>query len=140
MNNEPTNQPTVILLVEDDDSNALLMTRLLPLRFRGALQFRHADRLSAALREASQGGIDVVLLDLGLPDSQGLDTLVRFREDAADVPIIVMTGLDDNELAVQAIQHGAQDYIVKGSMDGTGLARAIRYAMERGRWQQGAGR
>jgi len=133
MSTEPTDQPTVILIVEDDDSNALLLEQLLSRRMRGSPQFRRADRLSAALREASQGGIDVMLLDLGLPDSQGLDTLVRLREAVTDVPIVVLTGLDDEEMADRAIQYGAQDYVVKGREDGASLARAIRYAMERGR-------
>lgn len=124
-------KPTVILLVEDDDGNALLLQKLLSVRLSGLLAFRRVAGLSAALREAAGGDIDVVLLDLGLPDSQGLDTLVRLREGVADVPIVVLTGLDDEELAGRALQHGAQDYVVKGRIDGAGLARAVRYAMER---------
>jgi PAS domain S-box-containing protein len=136
MSNQATDQPTVILLVDDDDGNALVLEKLLSRRMRGSLQFRRADRLSAALHEASQGGIGVVLLDLGLPDSQGLDTLIRMREAVTDVPIVVLTGLDDEEMADRALQYGAQDYVVKGFEDGASLARAIHYAMERGRLQR----
>ncbi len=83
------------------------------------------------LRLAPFVDIDAVLLDLNLPDSQGLDTLDRLYAAAGGVPIVVLTAHDDDQLAVQAVQHGAQDYLVKGDVDGPSLVRAIRYARER---------
>lgn len=129
-----------ILLVEDDDGDALLLQRVL-LYERGEelydeFYFLRARNLAAALREVAKGEIDVILLDLGLPDSQGLDTFVRLRAAAASVPIVVLTGLEDEALAITTVQQGAQDYIVKGKVDSTSLARAIRYAIVRHREQQ----
>lgn len=136
MSNNTQDSPIEVLLVEDDDGCALLLQKQLAFYRYGSYHFRRANRLSAALREVAQGGIDLVILDLGLPDSQGLETLVGLRVGATDVPIIVMTGMEDEELALQTVQHGAQDYIVKGQMNGASLARAIRYAVERVRAQQ----
>jgi DNA-binding NtrC family response regulator len=79
------------------------------------------------------GDIDIVLLDLSLPDSLGLDTFTRVYDKAPCLPIIVLTGLDDEELAAKAVREGAQDYIIKGQVDSNLLARAIRYAIERKR-------
>jgi len=78
----------------------------------------------------------VILLDLGLPDSQGLDTLARTYDQVRDVPIVLLTGLDDKTLAMQAMRAGAQDYLVKGQIDGNLLARTIRYAIERKQAQE----
>jgi diguanylate cyclase (GGDEF)-like protein len=88
------------------------------------------------LERLAAGGIDVVLLDLGLPDSVGLDTFTTVNTQAPQVPILVLTGLDDEALAVQVVQQGAQDYLVKGQADGDSLARAIRYAIERKRAEE----
>jgi len=87
--------------------------------------------LSKGLVCLVRGGIDVVLLDLGLPDSQGLDTLGEVRAQAPAEPIVVLTGLDDEALALQAVRQGAQDYLVKGDLDNKVLWRAVRYAIER---------
>ena len=75
----------------------------------------------------------MVLLDLSLPDSHGLESLERLKQFSDDVPIIVLTGLDDEETAIQALKQGAQDYAIKGKINGDGLARSIRYSMERHR-------
>jgi PAS domain S-box-containing protein len=121
-----------ILLVEDNDCDALLLQTMLSGGRYGSFHFRRVDRLSAALRELAQdGGIDLILLDLGLPDSQGLETFTHIRESAAQVPIIVLSGLDDEALAITTVQQGAQDYIVKGQADSASLGRAVRYAIER---------
>jgi diguanylate cyclase (GGDEF)-like protein len=80
------------------------------------------------LREAP---FDVILLDLNLPDSQGMDTFMKVRAQARPTPILILSGLEDQTLAVQAVQAGAQDYLVKGQVAGSPLARAIRYAIER---------
>jgi PAS domain S-box-containing protein len=118
-----------ILLVEDDPTDALLAREIL----EEARQFHlgHAERLSNALEMLSSGRYDVVLLDLGLPDSQGLSTLVELRKRSPYVPVVVMTGRDDEDLALQAVQEGAQDYLVKNLVQEGVLRRAIRYAIER---------
>ena len=122
-----------ILLVEDNPGDVRLLRETL--RDAGTLRYEleHAWRLSEALERLSAGGVDVLLLDLSLPDAQGMQTVARALEAAPDVPIIVLTGLEDDLLAVQAVQAGAQDYLPKGRLDPTLLARSIRYAMERKR-------
>ena len=133
----PVQSETIrILLVEDDDGCALLVQAMLGRGRYGAFKIQRSVNLAAAQQVVAQGEIDIILLDLGLPDSQGLDTFMRMHAAAAAVPIIVLSGLDDESLATTAVSQGAQDYIVKGSPDGSVLARAIRYALERYRVQQ----
>jgi len=97
----------------------------------GAFTISHADRVSAAVVLLGAGGIDVILLDLGLPDSDGLATVHRMVEAAGDVPIVVLSGLADPGLATAAVQAGAQDYLVKTELEGRVLTRVIHYAVER---------
>jgi two-component system cell cycle sensor histidine kinase/response regulator CckA len=122
-----------VLLVEDNPGDARLFTELV--RDTGAGQWKlvHVDRLSAAVERLNRETFDVMLLDLSLPDADGLDTLIRAHTQAPKVPIVVLTGHDDEALAVRAVRAGAQDYLVKGRMDGDLLVRSIRYASERGR-------
>ncbi len=122
-----------VLLVEDNPGDARLLTELL--RDAGAdhLKMVHVDRLAAAIERLDRDSFDVMLLDLSLPDADGLDTLVRAHAHAPKIPIVVLTGHDDEALAVRAVRSGAQDYLVKGRVDGELLARSIRYASERGR-------
>jgi light-regulated signal transduction histidine kinase (bacteriophytochrome) len=92
----------------------------------------HSTTLADALDHLEEDkGYDVVLLDLGLPDSQGLDTLLKAREQAPHLPIVILTGFDDEERSLQALQLGAQDYLFKGDLNSRPLVRAIRYAIER---------
>jgi len=131
-------QPIRILIVEDNPGDArLIREHLSGARVTGTLapafQWVVADRLAAGLARLAEGGIDVVLLDLSLPDSQGLDTFVKAQAQAPDAPMVVLTGLDDEAVALQAMQAGAQDYLVKGRIDGSLLSRAVRYAVERHR-------
>jgi signal transduction histidine kinase len=123
--------PTRILLVEDSRSDARLLEATL--QDAGVHRFRltHVERLDEALAALGDGGVDIVLLDLHLPDSQGLDTLAELKREQPGVPVMVLTGLDDEELAVRAMQAGAQDYLPKGVVDGALLARLIRHAVER---------
>jgi PAS domain S-box-containing protein len=122
-----------VLLVEDNPGDARLFTELV--RDTGAGQWKlvQVDRLSAALDRLSREPFDVMLLDLSLPDADGLDTLIRAHTEAPKIPIVVLTGHDDEALAVRAVRAGAQDYLVKGRLDGDLLVRSIRYASERGR-------
>src|SRR5207244_12730207 len=82
------------------------------------------------------GGVDVVALDLGVPDGQGLETFVRAGRGAPHEPIVVISGLDDEQLALEAVRSGAQDYLVKGRIEGQLLARVLRYAIERKRAEE----
>ena len=125
--------PVRIVLVEDSPGDARLLRETL--RDAGSLRWEltHTERLSGALGAVEEHGADVVLLDLSLPDAHGLDTVARMLAAAPGVPIVVLTGLSDETLALQAVQAGAQDYLVKGTVDGRTLARAIRHAIERKR-------
>lgn len=125
-----------ILLVEDNPGDVRLLEESLadgtgkrPLAF--GLELAHASCLSEAERRLARGGIDAVLLDLSLPDSHGLSTINAVLEAAPEVPVVVLTGRDDESLALQALQAGAQDYLLKGQMPSHLLIRALRYAIER---------
>ena len=89
------------------------------------------DLLSSGLQRLAEGGADLVLLDLGLPDSQGLDTYSKTQSQFPSVPIVVLSGLLDEAVAIKAVRAGAQDYLVKGQIEGNLLFRSIRYAIER---------
>ena len=97
----------------------------------GQFELVTVDRLSQALRCLFAERFGLVLLDLSLPDSEGLETFTRMRGQSARTPIVVLTGLDDETLAVKAVQKGAQDYLIKGQVDGNLLVRSMRYAIER---------
>jgi PAS domain S-box-containing protein len=133
-----SNLPVRILLVEDNVGDARLIQEMLREATHFPCHLQPADRLDASLAclERGGGGIDVVLLDLSLPDSSGFDTFTRVHAQAPQVPIIILTGLDNERLAIQSVQKGAQDYLVKGQVDSHVLARTIRYAIERNREQQ----
>ncbi|MDP2054716.1 MAG: PAS domain S-box protein, partial [Acidobacteriota bacterium] len=119
-----------ILLVEDSAAYADYIRSELA-SGGGAFAVSHADHLNAAVVLLRAGAIDVVLLDLGLPDSDGLATVHRVVEAAGGVPIVVLSSLDDAGLATAAVQAGAQDYLIKSDIEGRVLARVIRYAVER---------
>ncbi|HLK20309.1 MAG TPA: response regulator [Bryobacteraceae bacterium] len=122
-----------VLLVEDNPGDARLFQELVRDTGAGHLKLDHVTHLSKALDRLSNAKFDVMLLDLSLPDEQGLTTLTRAHAHAPSVPIVVLTGLDDEALAVKAVRAGAQDYLVKGRVDGDLLVRAMRYATERAR-------
>jgi signal transduction histidine kinase len=128
--------PIRVLLVEDSPTCTDLVRRLLASRRAPAWAVDCVDQLAAGLQCLAGGGIEVVLLDLNLPDSAGADTLLQVRRQFPEVPIVVLTTLDDEALAVGAVQEGAQDYLIKGKVDGDLLVRALRYAIERSRRAQ----
>ncbi|MGO9377018.1 MAG: PAS domain S-box protein [Dissulfurispiraceae bacterium] len=119
-----------ILLIEDSTEDAELIQEMLDVP-GDTHSIRRADRLSVGSNLLEEDTFDVILLDLGLPDSVGLESLARIRNQKPELPIIVLTGLSDEALAVKAISRGAQDYLVKGNFDADSLCRAIRYAIER---------
>jgi signal transduction histidine kinase len=118
-----------ILLVEDNPGDAYLIREIL--RSIPAADIINAENLEAALDHLKRHAVDIILLDLSLPDSQGLDTVRRVVAQMPMLPIIVLTGLDDDILALDALKAGAQDYMVKGLFEPEMLMRSIRYAMER---------
>lgn len=120
-----------ILLIEDNPADARLVRITLEEAAPGQFEPVHADSLAKALRLLAQNAYDAVLLDLSLPDSIGLDTLRQVIRANPDVPIVVLSGLHDVEVALEAVQTGAQDYLVKGQSGGELIARAARYAIRR---------
>ena len=121
-----------ILLVEDSRDQAALVIHQLKRELGESLQVLHVESLAAA-RQALDSEVDCVLLDLGLPDAAGLDALVAVIQHAPRVPVVVLSAEESEELAVRAVNEGAQDYLVKRHAHGPLLARAIRYAIERKR-------
>jgi signal transduction histidine kinase len=125
-----------ILLIEDNPGDIRLLQEYLKEGSTCQFQITPADRLSIGLERLAEAHFDAVLLDLSLPDSQGIDTLVRLHEVAKGVPIVVLTGTEDDVLGVQLIQAGAQDYLVKGQVTGHLLIRSIHHAAERKRAEE----
>lgn len=126
----PPGERLRVLLVEDDEADAFLVGELLA-EAEAAVDLVVANSLTEARREIT--GVDCVLLDLGLPDAQGLDGLRRVLAMPSRAAVCVLTGRQDEHLGIGAVAEGAQDYLVKGQVDGVLLARALRYAVERKR-------
>lgn len=124
---------TRILLIEDNPGDARLLREVLKTSGDDHFVIGHAIRLSAARELLAESTFDILLSDLSLPDGTGLDTVRAVREMAPDLPIVVLTGMNDERVGVAALQAGAQDYLVKGQVDGNVLTRTIRYAIERHR-------
>ena len=125
-----------ILVVEDNFADAEFIVELLSDQPGPSLDIVKAKDLSSAVSLLSGNGIELVLLDLGLPDSQGIGTVRTLRNQYPRIPILVLTGLDDEETGILALHEGAQDYLVKGRMNGPSLVRSIRYAYERNRFEE----
>lgn len=119
-----------ILLVEDEPVSAGITLRMLDEAGLGGAVVTAAT-LKAGVAALLTGGAEAALLDLGLPDSRGLDTVASFCARSPKLPVVVMTGTDDENLGLEALKHGAQDYLVKGQFDDRELKRVIRYAIER---------
>lgn len=127
-----------VLLIEDDTDDILLLKGMVAesADHREIFEIETADRLSAGLGRLAQGGIDILLLDLGLPDSRGIDTLRTARTHVPEMTIVVLTGHVDSHVGLEALQQGAQDYQVKGLVNGPLLVRSMRYAIERKRLER----
>lgn len=121
-----------VLLVEDNPGDAMFVQSALQ-RLDPELPVTHVVRVRDAIEKLAKHPFGLVLLDLHLPDSRGVETFERILASAKGVPVVVLTDADDKELALQAISSGVQDYLVKGTIDGSTLRRSIRYATERNR-------
>jgi len=124
-----------VLLVEDNAGDARLLREMFSRENAGSFQLTHLLRMSDAEAELAKGGVDIVLLDMGLPDAHGIETVRRACTVAPGVPMIVLTGLEDEALAAEAMKEGAQDYLIKGQIENRALPRALRHAIERHRMQ-----
>jgi anti-anti-sigma factor len=122
-----------VLLIEDSPSYVLLLRSMLAEVKGDAFEFACVESLAEGRQKLAGGGVDVVLLDLTLPDSRGLDTFANIRAAAGGIPIVVLTSLDDETIALKALQDGASDYLVKSEVNGNWVARSLRYAIERNR-------
>jgi DNA-binding NtrC family response regulator len=120
-----------VFLIEDNDDDAELVHRFLTRGQNVHFTVERADRLSSALERLSGEKYDVILSDLGLPDSWGLDTFVKVHSACPDIPVIILTGLDNETGALEAVHRGAQEYLVKSQMNSRNLVRVIRYSIER---------
>jgi PAS domain S-box-containing protein len=121
----------VLLLVEDNPGDARLLREMFAEHGSNHTELTHVESMSEAEKCLSERAFDIILLDLGLPDAHGLIAVRRARAAAPRVPLVVLTGLDDESLAGQALQEGAQDYLIKGQIEARGLLRSLRYAIER---------
>jgi two-component system cell cycle response regulator len=127
--------PSTVLLVEDNPAEAFVARRILADTENPSPAVETEERLAGAIQRLARGGVDVVVLDLSLPDSKGLDSFERIRREAPGVPLVILSGLEDQAIAVEAVRRGAQDFLVKGRFNGGVLSRTLRYAIERHRLQ-----
>ena len=123
-------QSTHVLLIEDNPGDADLV-RLRLVESKSAVDVNCVHRLSDGLESLKERSPSVILLDLNLPDSQGAETFRKVLEKAPNVPVVILSGQDDEALAIKALHQGVQDYLVKGAISSSGLDRAMRYAVER---------
>jgi two-component system cell cycle response regulator len=130
---ETAQRPRAVLVVEDDRDYAFLVQAMLEHSSPGEFEMTHVDRLAGARARLIQSPPDCVLLDLSLPDAGRLEALADLRAVAPEVPVVILSGLEDEILAITAVQEGAQDYLLKGQAEGHVLRRVIRYAIERKR-------
>jgi signal transduction histidine kinase len=124
-----------VLLVEDNVGDARLLHEMFSKEKGDSFHLTHLLRMSDAETHLAKGRVDIVLLDMGLPDAHGIETVRRAHAAAPNVPMIVLTGLEDEALAAEAMKEGAQDYLIKGQIENRALPRALRHAIERHRMQ-----
>ena len=120
-----------VLYVEDEMDHAILIRELIEEIKNVHYELTHVQNLNETLLELDNNNYDIILLDLSLPDEQGVDTVARVCEQAPDIPVVVMSGTDDETMAIKALQKGAQEYLVKGKMKSNALSRILRYAIMR---------
>ena len=120
-----------VLLVEDNPGDAVIINEMFNEIPQIEFNVSHAKRLSEGLKIIHKEDFHIILLDLQLPDSQGIETFNHFHQLAPEIPIIILTGLEDEDFALDIVGEGAQDYLVKGQVDGKLLSRSIKYSIER---------
>lgn len=120
-----------VLVVEDNPADAQLILDMMQEYASGTIELKIAEKLSSAMEKLSETGFEAVLLDLGLPDSKGLKTLEKVLERFPALPVIVLTGLEDTNIGIEAVKRGAQDYIIKGQINWRSINSSIRFAVER---------
>jgi diguanylate cyclase (GGDEF)-like protein len=125
------NSIKTVLLIEDSPGDVLLLRQMLNEQISFDTEVVHLTCMREAEAYLAAGAVDIIVLDLGLPDAQGLEAIRRAHAAAPGTPLVVLTGLDDESVAVQALQQGAQDYLIKGQIETRGLRRALCYAIER---------
>src|ERR1700736_6732422 len=121
----------VLLLIEDNQGDAQLLQEMLNEPSLNGTEVSHVTTMSDAESHLERHIVDIIVLDLGLPDAHGVEAIRRAHAAAPRIPLVVLTGLDDESLAAQALQEGAQDYLLKGQIEARGLLRSLRYAIER---------
>jgi diguanylate cyclase (GGDEF)-like protein/PAS domain S-box-containing protein len=126
----------VLLLVEDNPGDARLLREMFHEQSSHQTELTRVETMGEAEKHLAGSAVDIILLDLGLPDAQGLEAIRRARAAAPSVPLVVLTALDDESVAARALQEGVQDYLIKGQIDARGLLRALRYAVERKSMQE----
>src|SRR3984893_13668098 len=126
----------VLLLVEDNPADVRLLREMFREQGAHRTELTQVETMGQAEKHLAEGAVDIILLDLGLPDAQGLESIRRVRSVAPRVPLVVLTALDDESMAARALQEGVQDYLIKGEIDALGLLRALRYAVERKSMQE----
>jgi PAS domain S-box-containing protein len=126
-----TGKPIKVLIIEDNLDDQVLTKRLLDKSVSACFEITLADRLEKGIKIAIDGNIDIILLDLNLPDSSGVETFLKLKLKVPGIPIVVLSGTEDEEESLKAVKHGAQDYLVKNNIEGHLLARSLRYAIER---------
>src|ERR1700685_67110 len=124
-----------VLLVEDNAGDTRLLREMFSKEPSGSFELSHLTHMREAEARLKAGGVDITLLDMGLPDGHGLETVRRARAAAPNIPLIILTGLDDEALAAEAMTQGAQDYMIKGQIESRALPRALRHAIDRHRMQ-----
>lgn len=129
-------EPIKALLLEDNPDDLLILERLIKSLKNRDFRFTSAKKLSEAADYLKKDRFDLIISDLTLPDSRGLETFRSLHAQAARTPIILLTGMDDESMAIQAVREGAQDYLVKGEIGSNLLLRAITYAIERNRLKE----
>ncbi len=125
--------PIRVLLIDDDPFQGQVIQNLLTTPGSQRFELEVAESLPDGLERLTAGGTDLVLLDLGLPDSTGVETFTQLHREFPDLPVVVLTGLEDETLGLELVQAGAQDYLVKGKVGSLLLSRTVRYAIERKR-------
>src|ERR1700683_3056365 len=121
----------MLLLSEDNLGDARLLREMFNDQYSQNTELTHVKSISEAEKHLLDHAVDIIVLDLGLPDAQGVSAVRRTHAAAPHIPLVVLTGLDDEVMAAQALQEGAQDYLIKGEIDARSLLRSLRYAVER---------